>query len=181
MLTVANPDGRLINKRENARGVDLNRNFSVHWGETKNDPGAHPESEPETKAISAMLGSQKYLAAVDVHGHAPWVVIPSPQTHKGDKGKPNSPHKRFLDLVKQVIPVLGPKYLLTNPSELGDGGAFEDNAFWRLGIPSLCLELSQELKELKEPLQVNTEFLKYELFISEFFKKILEDAASAKA
>lgn len=52
-----NPDGRLRDTRQNAHGVDLNRNYPRNWkrmgGATNSGPRA--ASEPETRAIMAFL------------------------------------------------------------------------------------------------------------------------------
>lgn len=52
-----NPDGIARRTRQNAHGVDLNRNYPYHWkrltGATNSGPRA--ASEPETKAVMAFL------------------------------------------------------------------------------------------------------------------------------
>jgi protein MpaA len=82
VILCANPDGMLRGTRGNGRGVDLNRNFptanwspaAVHYKSRANDardialsPGTQPASEPETKALLALLDRLKPRAVVSLH------------------------------------------------------------------------------------------------------------------
>jgi murein peptide amidase A len=54
-----NPDGQVAQERQNANGVDLNRNFAHNWGPVAEPgdwqyAGPGPASEPETQAMSAL-------------------------------------------------------------------------------------------------------------------------------
>jgi beta-N-acetylhexosaminidase len=57
LVEEANPDGAAANRRWNAHGVDLNRNFPYRWqpqdGVYESGPG--PASEPETQAIQRFV------------------------------------------------------------------------------------------------------------------------------
>jgi beta-N-acetylhexosaminidase len=57
LIEDANPDGAAANSRQNAHGVDLNRNFPYRWqpqdGVYESGPG--PASEPETQAIQRFV------------------------------------------------------------------------------------------------------------------------------
>jgi len=64
-----NPDGLRRGTRQNARGVDLNRNSTQGWrplgGATY--AGARPWSEPETRAIRALIERARPLLVVWYH------------------------------------------------------------------------------------------------------------------
>jgi murein peptide amidase A len=59
LIRSANPDGTAADRRTNAHGVDLNRNFPRHWklaGKgSSNWSGPHAASEPETRALLAFI------------------------------------------------------------------------------------------------------------------------------
>ncbi|MBA2716651.1 MAG: DUF2817 domain-containing protein [Propionibacteriales bacterium] len=74
-----NPDGVLSNQRQNANGVDLNRNFPTKWKPLTGYyyAGPEPSSEPETRALKRFLNevdpdyvvtSHSPLYGVDVYG-----------------------------------------------------------------------------------------------------------------
>src|SRR4051812_273422 len=82
VILCANPDGMLRGTRGNARGVDLNRNFPtsnwtrdpVFYKTRANDPrdialttGSEAASEPETKALLALIDRVKPRAIVTLH------------------------------------------------------------------------------------------------------------------
>lgn len=69
IVPVVNVDGLLAGTKNNARDVDLNRNFAAtSWVATfpgGYHPGAAPESEPETQALAALIertGAERLIA-----------------------------------------------------------------------------------------------------------------------
>jgi len=71
LLPAANPDGLALNKRANARGVDLNRNFPArNWSPSRGGQyagGGRPASEPETTAIMGAIDLIRPDRIVSVH------------------------------------------------------------------------------------------------------------------
>jgi len=69
----ANPDGCRADTRQNANGVDLNRNFPYRW-ERIDDPTYHsgdgPLSEPESQALHAFMRAERPVVSVWYHQHA---------------------------------------------------------------------------------------------------------------
>jgi protein MpaA len=79
-----NPDGSAADTRQNADGVDLNRNFPYRW-ERIGDPtyyaGPRPESEPETRAAMALIRRIKPAVTIWYHQHMDLVDMAG-----GDRG-----------------------------------------------------------------------------------------------
>jgi protein MpaA len=82
VVLCCNPDGLMRGTRGNAIGVDLNRNFPasnwspdpVYYKSRRHDPqdialspGTHPSSEPETRALMAILDHLRPRAVVSLH------------------------------------------------------------------------------------------------------------------
>jgi hypothetical protein len=80
-----NPDGFRRRTRANAHGVDLNRNSSQMW---RPRPGAgesggpRPFSEPETRAIRALILAER--PAITVWYHQPLGLVDFPETGDGE-------------------------------------------------------------------------------------------------
>jgi len=71
-VPIVNPDGLSRGVRTNANGVDINRNFPTkNWKKTvdwrKHLPGKHPGSEPETKAVIALIKKFKPDRIISIH------------------------------------------------------------------------------------------------------------------
>jgi protein MpaA len=72
VLSNLNPDGFALGRRQNARGVDLNRNFPSEWraGGRPWDaeyPGPRPLSEPETRAAARLIERLRPTVAIWFH------------------------------------------------------------------------------------------------------------------
>jgi protein MpaA len=67
-----NPDGTAADTRQNAHGVDLNRNFPYRWtpiSDPTYDSGPSPASEPETRAAMAFVRRIRPAVTIWYHQH----------------------------------------------------------------------------------------------------------------
>jgi protein MpaA len=72
LVRTGNPDGRARATRQNARGVDLNRNFPWRWRPGARGtyyPGPNAGSEPETRALMRLVRRVRPQLAIYYHQH----------------------------------------------------------------------------------------------------------------
>lgn len=181
-LPTLNPDGYARDSRENANRVNLNRNFGVLWGFSRENPGVNAFSEPETKSLRSLFTKKQYKMAIDVHGYANMVVIPSPPRLVYKAQSTSVMKSLWSDWVKKIesaVSNLLPDYDVKTAGSLGDGGAFEDWAFWDARAWSACVELQGPNKTLAEMNPVEFKmtiksFERYEIFLGQIIKNAFE-------
>jgi protein MpaA len=79
-----NPDGTAAGTRQNAHGVDLNRNFPYQWERVTDptyDSGPRPASEPETRVAMGLIRRLKPAVTIWYHQHQDLVDMAG-----GDRG-----------------------------------------------------------------------------------------------
>jgi hypothetical protein len=100
----ANPDGVGAGTRQNARGVDLNRNFPFRWAGSGRPfdtyfPGPRAASEPETRALQALIAEVRPALTLYYHQHMRLVVLP----RAADRG-PARDYARRVGLPARWLP-----------------------------------------------------------------------------
>jgi hypothetical protein len=107
LMPIQNPWGHDHFTRQNARGVDLNRNFDCSWEELPevqdvgtpwdyNYKGARPASERETQIIQGILDRHRPMCLVDFHTADYGLLRP----HRGDQGLIDAIHANIKARLK---------------------------------------------------------------------------------
>lgn len=156
-VPLVNPDGvqRALQERDghwqaNARGVDLNHNFNAGWEELqrlerKNGivgpgprqwGGPHPESEPETAALTALCRRAGFRHAVALHSQGEEIYW--------QYGEHTPPSSKLMAMV--MASVSG--YTVSAPTGLASHGGFKDWFIEQWHRPAFTVELGKGINPL---------------------------------
>lgn len=143
-----NPDGMSINRRQNASGVDLNRNFPTkNWAQVEKTSeyygGENPASEIETKFVMEVLS--EFSPELILTIHAPYRVV-----------NYDGPAK---DIAEEISKIIG--YPTSSDIGYPTPGSFGNYAGVEKKIPTITLELDEEvnIQYLIEPVNQIFNFL----------------------
>ena len=148
IIPCLNPDGMKKNKRQNANGIDLNRNFpSRNWEKTdKNSEyygGDAPSSEEETKFMTEIIENIKPDFILTLH--SPYAVV-------NFDGPAKNEAKKISDIMK---------YPVQNDIGYPTPGSFGTYCGVERNIPTVTLELDENEKQevINKKLSIVFEFL----------------------
>jgi protein MpaA len=130
MVPVVNPDGVALNCRENARGIDLNRNFEAGNRANNGTNGFRALSEPETQALKKLVHDYKPDRIISIH---------LPLNCLDYDGPGNGLAARMAEMCRLPIHKLGAR-----PGSLG---SYTGET---LGIPTITMELPREASKLSQ-------------------------------
>jgi protein MpaA len=124
VLPIANPDGYSMRRRENSRGVDINRNFASYNRINEKEYGLIPLSEPEAAVIAELIQQYRPSRIVSVHQPYDCVDYDGPSQWLAD---------RMAQQCGLPLRRIGPQ-----PGSLGS------YAGETLGIPTITLEMVEQ-------------------------------------
>jgi hypothetical protein len=159
IVPLVNPDGYLHSwnvdrywrkNRRGGYGVDLNRNYSVAWGgrgssdreRSQTYRGAHPFSEPESRALASLFEGEDIAAHLDFHSYSQLIIYP---WHH--RRTPPPDRDRFAAIADRMVTAMyaahGERYEILPGSELrvGASGTLSDWTYGERGVLSFVVEL----------------------------------------
>ena len=132
-------------------GVDLNRNYSLHWGYTSATDnflsatyhGPYAFSEPETQALRDLLSSKRFLAGISYHTYGEYVLYP--YGYVSNIVAPDGPEMQALAIqMASLLPKVSGGYYSPMPSwQLYPvSGSSEDWIYGETGAFAYTIEMA---------------------------------------
>lgn len=142
IVPMVNPDGNMMDQRQNANGVDLNRNYGFEWT-NEADHGSGPESEPESHANSESMRAVDAAYGIDLYlsGHTGTNVLIYSWAWTLDQ----APDDELLHHIGETANNLtGVNYGQTSVLLYIATGSSKDMGYGALGAPSFTYEVDDQ-------------------------------------
>jgi hypothetical protein len=136
VLPVLNPDGYVGNSRRNANNVDVNRNYSFHWGESASYYGPYPFSEVETQVVQDLNFEHHFTMGHSYHSYGEEILYP----FAWDDNHPTPDDEFFLEIVWAMAAMNGYDPLISG-NLYPHGGEHNDYLYGEMGVMSVTTEL----------------------------------------
>jgi len=151
IVPLMNPDGYMANRRTNANGVDLNRDFPEG---TRGDPNTTTGRQAETKAIMEWSFQHSFTLAANFHGGALVVNYPFDNDGMGSVYSPTPDDDLFIYISEEYsrynLPMWNGSWYhgITNGAAwYSITGGMQDWSYRYMG----CNEVTIELGDVKSP------------------------------
>ncbi len=136
VIPVANPDGYVNNSRYNANNVDINRNYSFHWGQSASNYGPYPFSEVETQAIRDLNLAHHFTTGHSYHSYGEEILYPFAWA----ANHPSPDNSFFVEMVNAMCAFNQYTPLLSG-NLYPHGGEMNDYLYGEKGVMSVTSEL----------------------------------------
>ncbi|RJP74708.1 MAG: hypothetical protein C4524_12610, partial [Candidatus Zixiibacteriota bacterium] len=136
VFPVVNPDGYVANSRYNNHNVDVNRNYSFHWGQSASNYGPYPFSEPEAQAVRDLNLSQYFTTGHSYHSYGEEILYPFAWA----SNHPSPDNAFFVSLVNAMCAYNGYQPLISG-NLYPHGGEMNDYLYGEKGVMSVTTEL----------------------------------------
>ncbi len=136
VLPLLNPDGFTNNSRYNSNGVDLNRNYSFHWGESAWAYGPYPFSEVETQAVRDLNLAHHFTTSHSYHSFGELILYPFAWA----SNHPSPDNSFYQEIVWAMAAANGYDPLLSG-NLYPHGGEHNDYLYAEKGVMAVTTEL----------------------------------------
>ncbi len=133
-VPVINPDGHVAHERENAQGIDLNRDYS--YPELPDDEAFFA---PETVVIKELVDEVGFTAAVALHSGIEEVIWPWCYT-----GDPTDDHDTFYTISETYALAMDMDRYMQSYFDYPTDGEFIDYVYWKDGTLAVTSEISND-------------------------------------